>query len=144
MKDRPRNRLIVPIVTTIEGRPSPVIKRPLTAPQTRPVPRPTTTSIGVSAPMVTASPMAVDDSAMIEATERSISPEMITSAMANAISAFSVKLKRRVGEVPRIEEIGRGKRVDGKDQDRHDQQQAFPAFQRTAAPALQPVRNDPR
>ena len=36
---------------------------------------------------------AVFRGAMIEATERSISPEMMTSAMAKAIIAFSVKLK---------------------------------------------------
>ena len=40
-------------------------------------------------------PLATDAeaSAMIEATERSISPEMISSAMAKAMKAFSVKLK---------------------------------------------------
>ena len=32
---------------------------------------------------------------MMAATDRSISPEMISSAMASAISAFSVKLKVR-------------------------------------------------
>ena len=37
--------------------------------------------------------MAVEASAMIDATLRSISPEMISSAMAKAIIAFSVKLK---------------------------------------------------
>ena len=35
----------------------------------------------------------VEASAMIEATDRSISPEMISSAMASAMIAFSVKLK---------------------------------------------------
>ena len=45
---------------------------------------------------------------MIAATDRSISPEMISSAMASAISAFSVKLKVSVGQRPGIEEIGRG------------------------------------
>ncbi len=38
-------------------------------------------------------PIAVEASAMIEATDRSISPAMISSAMAKAIIAFSVKLK---------------------------------------------------
>jgi hypothetical protein len=37
--------------------------------------------------------MAVEASAMMAATERSISPEMTSSAMAKAIIAFSVKLK---------------------------------------------------
>ncbi len=40
-----------------------------------------------------AAPIAVEASAMIEATDRSISPAMISSAMAKAIIAFSVKLK---------------------------------------------------
>ena len=56
---------------------------------------PTATSVGVSAPYCSASPIIVEASAMIEATDRSISPEMISSAMASAISAFSVKLKVR-------------------------------------------------
>ena len=38
-------------------------------------------------------PIAVEASAMIAATDRSISPAMISSAMAKAIIAFSVKLK---------------------------------------------------
>ena len=89
----PRKRLIVPMVTTIEGRPSRVTRKPLKAPQTRPVPMPMATSTGVSAPNCSAKPIAVEASAMIAATERSISPEMISSAMASAIRAFSVKLK---------------------------------------------------
>ena len=40
-----------------------------------------------------ATPITVDASAMIAPTDRSISPEMISSAMAKAIIAFSVKLK---------------------------------------------------
>ena len=56
---------------------------------------PIATSSGVPAPACIAMPMTVDDSAMIAATDRSISPAMISSAMASAISAFSVKLKVR-------------------------------------------------
>ena len=56
---------------------------------------PIATSNGVPAPACTAMPMSVEASAMIAATERSISPEMMSSAMASAISPFSVKLKVR-------------------------------------------------
>ncbi len=37
--------------------------------------------------------MAVDAKAMIAATDRSISPEMMSNVIAKAMSAFSVKLK---------------------------------------------------
>ncbi len=84
---------MVPMVTTMDGRPKPVTRKPLKAPHNSPVPRPIITRTGVSAPIWTAKPMAVDESAMIEATERSISPEMIRSPIAKAIMAFSVKLK---------------------------------------------------
>ena len=40
-----------------------------------------------------ATPIAVEASAMIEATDRSISPAMMSMAIGKAISAFSVKLK---------------------------------------------------
>ena len=53
------------------------------------------TSAGVPTPTWAAMPISVDASAMVAATERSISPDMISSAMARAISAFSVKLKVR-------------------------------------------------
>ena len=56
---------------------------------------PMTTSSGVPAPACIAMPIAVEASAMIAATDRSISPAMISSAMASAIIAFSVKLKVR-------------------------------------------------
>ena len=84
---------MVPIVTTIEGSPSPVTSAPLNAPHTSPTPRPIMTSVAVSAPASAAAPIAVEATAMIAATERSISPEMISSAIAKAIIAFSVKLK---------------------------------------------------
>ena len=81
------------MVTTIEGRPIRATNRPLTAPQARPVAMPVITNAGVPKPAVMAAPIMVEASAMIEATERSISPAMMSMAMAKAISAFSVKLK---------------------------------------------------
>ena len=63
--------------------------KPLTtdAPQITPTLSPIRTTPGVSMPNCTAAPMAVDASAMIEATDRSISPEMISSAMVVTFSA---------------------------------------------------------
>jgi len=52
----------------------------------------TTRTVG-PAPVVAIAPMAVEDSAIIDETERSISPATMSSAMANAMIAFSVKLK---------------------------------------------------
>ncbi len=45
---------------------------------------------------------------MIAATDRSISPAMISSAMARAMIAFSVKLKVASDRFQAFEEIGRG------------------------------------
>jgi len=84
---------MVPIVTTIDGSPIPATRSPLKMPQASPVPMPITTSPGAATPIWAAAPMAVDASAMIAATERSISPAMTSSAIAKAIIAFSVKLK---------------------------------------------------
>jgi len=80
------------MVTTIDGRPRPVTRMPLNAPQISPVASPIRTSPSVPTPTCAAAPMAVDASAIIAATDRSISPEMISSAIAKAIIAFSVKL----------------------------------------------------
>ena len=83
------------MVTTIDGRPRPVTIAPLKAPQASPTEMPITTNPGVPTPACTAMPISVEASAMMAATDRSISPEMMSSAMASAISAFSVKLKVR-------------------------------------------------
>ena len=80
------------MVTTIDGRPRLVTKAPLNAPHSTPVRIPTATKPGVPTPNCSANPIIVDENAMIAATDRSISPEIITSAIASAISAFSVKL----------------------------------------------------
>ncbi|MNI25884.1 hypothetical protein D3C73_795630 [compost metagenome] len=80
------------MVTTIDGSFSTETSVPLIAPQTSPTLMPTATSPGAPIPIWAAAPMAVEASAMIAATERSISPTMISIAMAKAIIAFSVKL----------------------------------------------------
>ena len=51
----PRNRLIVPMVTTMEGRPKPATSKPLKAPQASPTPSPMATSAGVPTPACSAS-----------------------------------------------------------------------------------------
>ncbi len=76
----------------MEGRPSPVTSPPFTAPHSAPVPSPTSTSTGTPAAACAAAPIAVEASASVEATERSIAPAMIRKAMAKAIVAFSLKL----------------------------------------------------
>ena len=53
------------------------------------------TSKGVAAPACAAIPMSVEASAMIAATERSNSPEMMRSAIGSAMRPFSVKVKVR-------------------------------------------------
>jgi len=77
----------------MEGRRRPETSAPLKAPHSKPVVMPMATRPGVPTPNCSAKPIIVEQNAMIAATERSISPEMITRAMARAISAFSVKLK---------------------------------------------------
>ena len=77
----------------MDGRPSPVTKAPLNAPQAKPTARPMQINIGVWKPNWAARPINVDDIAIVEATERSISPAIIRSAIGNASNAFSVKLK---------------------------------------------------
>jgi len=59
---------MVPMVTTIDGKPSPVTRMPLKAPQTIPVAIPIRTSPSVPTPICTAAPIAVEASAMIDAT----------------------------------------------------------------------------
>ena len=88
----PLNRLMVPMVTTIEGRPKPVTKTALNAPQATPVRRPVITNVVVDTSSCAIAPIAVEASAIIEATLRSISPAIINNAIAKAIIAFSVKL----------------------------------------------------
>ena len=80
------------MVATIDGTRPKVTSAPLMQPATSPVPRPIAASPGVPMPCAAASPMATDASAMMAATEMSISPAMISSASGNATSARSVKL----------------------------------------------------
>jgi hypothetical protein len=69
-----------------------VTSAPLMDPATRPVRSPIASKPGVPTPCPAPTPIATDDSAMIAATEMSISPAMISNASGNATSARSVKL----------------------------------------------------
>ena len=125
---------MVPMVTTIDGRPRRVTSAPFIAPQSEAdAEADRDEDAACRRRACAAKPIAVEASAMIAATERSISPAMMSSAMAKAIIAFSVKLKVASREVPGAEEVGRGEAVD--DEDRHGdrEQQRLPALQQRRA-----------
>ena len=84
---------MVPMVMTIDDRFRRVTSRPLNRPHSRPTPSPTATSSGVSIPAAAQKPITVELSAMVEATERSISRAIINIAIGRTTIAFSVKLK---------------------------------------------------
>ncbi len=88
----PRKRASVPIVTASEGRPRVVIRKPLKAPHTTPTNTDTKITIPMSQPESRQStPITALVSPAIDATERSISLEMITRAMGMAM--------RRIGMI---------------------------------------------
>src|SRR5471030_2778883 len=89
----PRNRLIVPIVITIDERFRRVTNSPFTSPHNKPTLSPTATSAGVGKPACAQKPMMVELSAIVDATDKSISRAMISIAIGSTMMAFSVKLK---------------------------------------------------
>src|SRR4051812_9129832 len=84
---------MVPMVATMDGTRPMVTSAPLMQPADNPVANPIQTRPTVPIPSADPSPIATDDSAMMAATEMSISPAMISSASGNATMARSVKLK---------------------------------------------------
>src|SRR5471030_2019590 len=88
----PRNRLMVPMVITMEERFSRVTSRPLISPHSNPTLSPTPTSVGVGQPACAQNPMIVELSAMVDATDKSISRAIISIAIGSTMMAFSVKL----------------------------------------------------
>ncbi|CZV95141.1 Uncharacterised protein [Enterobacter hormaechei] len=88
----PRYRLMVPMVMTMDDRLKRVTRMPLNSPHSSPTPNPTQTSSGVSTPAAAQKPITVELSAMVEATDRSISLAIISIAIGNTMIAFSVKL----------------------------------------------------
>ncbi len=88
----PRNSDIVPMVTTMAGIWNRVMIAPLAKPASKPVASPISTSSGTPAPAWAARPMNTDASAMIEATDRSMSRVTMISVMDSAMIAFSLKL----------------------------------------------------
>src|SRR4051794_2145382 len=87
----PRNRASVPIVTASDGSPKRVTSTPLKAPQSAPATRQSGMISSTGSPWFHSDAAIALDSASTEATERSISAEMITSASGSAISATSEK-----------------------------------------------------
>ncbi|MNZ61450.1 hypothetical protein D3C78_795480 [compost metagenome] len=83
---------MVPIVITIDDRLKRVTSRPLNNPHSSPTPNPTQTSSGVSTPAAAQKPITVELSAMVDATDRSISRAIISIAIGSTMIAFSVKL----------------------------------------------------
>lgn len=83
---------MVPMVMTIDDRLKRVTRIPLNRPHSSPTPSPTATSSGVSIPAAAQKPIAVELSAIVDATERSISLAIINIAIGSTMIAFSVKL----------------------------------------------------
>jgi len=67
--------------------------KPFKKPAAEPAKSPIATNPKVFTPAWEAMPIKTEDKAIIEATEMSISPHMITNIMGRAIIAFSIKLK---------------------------------------------------
>ena len=84
----------MPIVATIDGHAAADDERAVEACRTQPGRKPDCGErSGAPAPAPAASPIATEASAMMPATEMSISRAMIRSAIGSATIAFSVKLK---------------------------------------------------
>src|SRR5829696_1386140 len=90
-KARPRNSASVPMVTARDGRPKRVTSTPLKAPHSAPTTRQIGMISSIGSPAFHSDAVTALDSASTEATERSISAAMITSASGSAISATSEK-----------------------------------------------------
>ncbi len=90
-KASPRNSANVPIVTASDGSPSRVTRRPLKAPHAAPATRQIGMMSSSGMPLFHSDAISALESASTEATERSISAAMITSASGSAISATSEK-----------------------------------------------------
>jgi len=88
----PRKRDCVPMVTAMAGTSNRVMSHPLSMPATSPEARPTAMSTGVSAPALAAAPMASEESATMEPTDTSMSPQRMMNIMGSATTAFSMKL----------------------------------------------------
>ena len=90
-KARPRNSASVPIVTASDGRPRRVTRTPLKAPHSAPTTRQIGMISSIGSPAFHSDAVTALDSASTDATLRSISAAMITSASGSAISATSEK-----------------------------------------------------
>ena len=123
----PRNSVMVPMVATIDGTRPSVTSAPLTQPAARPVPRPSRGQRHGAAPCSAARPIATDASAMMPATEMSISPAMISNASGSATSARSVKLKVASDSVSTLRKYGEIGREQHELQHQHQRPACFPS-----------------
>src|SRR5471030_3128759 len=119
----PRNRLMVPMVITMEERFSRVTSRPLISPHSNPTLSPTPTSVGVGQPTCAQNPMIVELSAMVDATDKSISRAIFRKygeARAPATNTNSVTASKKPSQHIRrrsngITDIGASSRRDLRD-----------------------------
>ena len=77
-------------MTASDGRPTRAIQKALLSPARTPAASAMRIASGIGAPCWNVQAMTQADSPMIEATERSISPPMMTSAIVSATMLFSI------------------------------------------------------
>ena len=83
-------------VTTSDGRPTMAIQKPLKSPMTRPTSRATRMASSIPTPCSQSTATMTAERPMTEATERSISPLMMTNVMASTTMAFSMLFCQRL------------------------------------------------
>ncbi len=83
----PRNRASEPIVTASDGRPTTVMRKPLTAPPMTPTRTAIAIAAGSGVPAWKSAPMITLESPTMLATDRSISPVMMMNVIGSAMSS---------------------------------------------------------
>jgi len=96
MNERPRIPMSPASVTTSEGKPTMATQKPLKRPIPRPTRRARRIPISMATPASHVIAMTTALSPITEATERSISPLMMTKAMASTTMAFSIPIHHRL------------------------------------------------
>ena len=91
----PRKSASVPIVTASDGRPTTVMKKPLTAPAIAPTTMLTRPATSIGSPAWCSVPMTTLDSPTMLATDRSISPVMMMSVIGRAMSRIGATSSSR-------------------------------------------------
>ena len=96
MKARPRMPMRPASVTTSEGRPTMATQNPLKSPMPRPASRARMMPSSMGRPASQTTATMTEASPMTEATERSISPLMMTKVMASTTMARSMLIHHRL------------------------------------------------